>query len=84
MAILWIDETLPSEEREKQKQMKADMKVALHGIQSSLETALRDLPQARPCRESHRGGARDDRDEEQQLLLHVQGRRDHDLRLPLL
>ena len=81
MAILWIDETLPSEERDKQKQMKADMKVTLHDFQSSLETALRDLPQARPCRESHRRGARDDRDEEQ--LLHVQGRRDHDLRPPL-
>lgn len=49
MTILWIDETLPSEEREKQKQMKADMKVALHGFPSSLETALRNLPQARPC-----------------------------------
>ena len=27
MTLLWIDETLPAEEREKQKQMKADMKV---------------------------------------------------------
>lgn len=28
MTILWVDETLPEEERNKQQQMKADMKVS--------------------------------------------------------
>lgn len=82
MVLVWVYETLPLEERQKQEALNQDMKVSV-GCDCHIARHVGNSPQTRPRRQSDCGGTRDAGDEGEQLHRHVQGSRNRPLRRPL-